>query len=469
MSQQSRRQFLLSSAVAGAYPLLMQRKVLAQRNAEATRPNILLIVADDLAAWMCGCYGNQEIRTPNIDQLARLGTRFSQSFVVTPAGSPSRATLFTGRTPWQHGIHDFLTDEPLDNPPQGQKAPPPSFASEIMISDILAKEGYNCGYIGKWHLGNNASPGHGLEYTYTMPGGSSPSQNPTMSRNGKLVEEKGYLTGLMTQEATEFLDRQKTTQPFFLTIGYPDPHTPYEGHPRKFYDLYADTSFETVGWSPAAPNVLRDKEMLADTVGNLRKCAASLSALDAQIPVLLNKLRERELWSDTLIVFTSDNGVLLGRHGLWSDGLASDPANMFDEVMQVPLILSWPGKIPIEGTRPELVSFYDILPTLCEAAGAPLPAEGNLCGHSFLNLSRGRPLPRKQTWASTVFGYYRNTMMARDNRYKLIIRDKGEGPNELYNLRKDQRERINEFENAQYVTVRDRLRKRLDAWLEEYA
>ena len=116
-----------------------------------------MVVADDLAAWMLGCYGNKEIKTPNIDLLARGGVRFLNNFVVTPVCSASRATLFTGRTPRQHGIHDFLTPNPIERPPQGQAAPPASFANEIMISDALAGAGYRCGYTGKWHMGGDES------------------------------------------------------------------------------------------------------------------------------------------------------------------------------------------------------------------------------------------------------------------------------------------------------------------------
>ena len=118
--------------------------------------------------------------------------------------------------------------------------------------------------------------------------------------------------------------------------------------------------------------------MLNDTVGNLRRCAAATTALDDQIPVLIRKLQERKLWDNTLIVFTGDNGYLLGRHGLWSKGLASDPINMYDEVVQVPLILSWPGKIPTGEMAPEMISFYDVLPTLCEATGSTPPSNRGL-------------------------------------------------------------------------------------------
>ena len=161
--------------------------LLAKKKEAPLRPNILLILADDLAAWMLGCYGNREIRTPNIDLLARSGVRFLNNFVCTPICSASRATLFTGRVPRQHGIHDFLSDKPIEDPPQGQLEPP-SFSNEVMVSDLLAGAGYHCGYVGKWHMGQDQKPQHGYRYWYTMLGGSSPYQDPRISWNGEIVQ-----------------------------------------------------------------------------------------------------------------------------------------------------------------------------------------------------------------------------------------------------------------------------------------
>jgi choline-sulfatase len=449
----NRRQFLFSTSAA-AY----------QKNAPTQRPNILFILADDLAAWMLGCYGNQEIKTPNIDNLARAGLRFSNAFCASPICSASRATLFTGRLPRQHGIHDFLTDRPIENPPQGQKEPPPSFQSEVMISDVLSKSGYNCGYVGKWHMGNDAKPGHGYSYTYTMIGGQRSYTDPEMYLNGDKVQEKGYLADLMTTRACEFLDKQTGGSPFFLTVGYLNPHTPYSGHPQKYYDIYEKSNFDRVGWEHAAPNALREKEMLNDIVGNLRKCAAATTALDDQIPVLVKKLQERKLWDNTIIVFTGDNGYLLGRHGLWSKGLASNPINMYDEVVRVPMILSWPGKIPTGDTAPEMISFYDVMPTLCEATGTTPPSGRGLVGRSFLSIAKRDPLPKKSPWRNIVFGHFRNTEMARDTRYKVVLRNDGKGPNELYDIAADPREKVNRYDDPQYVTARDRLLKELAVW-----
>jgi choline-sulfatase len=449
----SRRHFLFGSfAVPG----------LAETRASPV-PNVVLILADDLAAWMLGCYGNKEIRTPHIDRLAQGGVRFNQSFVVTPICSASRATLFTGRLPRQHGIHDFLTAKPIESPPQGQAAPPPSFANETMISDVLAPQGYQCGYVGKWHMGGDEKPQHNFGFWYTMLGGRS-YQDPRMSWNGKVVEEKGYLADLLTAKACEFLDQQQPGKPFFLTVSYLNPHVPYTGHPQKYYDMYANTSFDSVGWEPAAPNALREKEMLADTVGNIRRCAAATTALDDQIPVLMSRLRQRGIIDNTLIVFAGDNGFLLGRHGLWSKGLASDPINMYEEVMRVPMIWNWAGKFPVESVRPELVSFYDFLPSICEITGTAPLAGRNLAGRSYAPLAFNHPLPKRQSWPTTVFGHFRNTEMARDSRYKLVLRNGGDGPNELYDLRTDPREKVNQYDNAQFTRTRGRLTRELEAW-----
>ena len=452
----NRRQFLMSAGTTGAAMFAASKPV--------ERPNVLFILADDLAAWMLGCYGNKEIKTPHIDNLARGGMRFSNHFCCTPICSPSRATLFTGRVPRQHGIHDFLTPNPITTPPQGQQSAPASFAQEIMISDVLAKQGYNCGYVGKWHMGDDLQPKHGFQYTCTIAGGSGPYQNPEMSTNGTLAKEQGYSSDVMTQRACSFLDRQKADKPFFLTIGYQNPHTPYDGHPQKYYDMYSKSIFDTFGWEHAAPNALREKEMLKDTVGNIRKCAAATTALDDQIPVLLKKLQELGLRDNTLIIFTGDNGYLLGRHGLWSKGLASDPINMYDEVMRVPMIWNWPGKIPTEYVAPDMVSFYDFMPTICEITGSPEPEGRKLCGRSYAPLIRRERLPKKQPWKQVAYGSFRNTEMLRDTRFKLVLRDGGAGPGELFDIKADPREMTNQYTNPQFITVRDRLSKDLAAW-----
>jgi len=449
-----RRNFLLGGLVLPAF---------ARKEKIGPRPNILLIVADGLGTWMLGCAGNKEIRTPNLDQLAQAGTRFPNHFVCTPSSSPSLATLLTGRVPRQHGIQDFLTGEPVENPPQGQAAPPPSFRNEVLLSDILSGIGYECGFVGEWNLGDDRTPQHGFKFWYTI-GGDAVYQDPHMNWNGQSAAEKGYLTDLLTARAGTFFEQQKAGKPFFLTVRYLNPHPPYDGHPARYYDMYAKTSFDTTGWEPAAANVLRGKEYFKDPVVTLRKAAASVTALDDQIPLLLAKLQQRGLRENTLIVVTSSNGHLLGRHGLWTGGLASNPINMYDEVMQVPLIWHWLGHVPAQNLRPEVVSAYDVVPTICGLLEVPPPQGRNLCGRSYHLLLEGKPLPKKSPWRTTVFGNYRNTEMARDERYKLVLRNSGNGPNEFFDLADDPRERANQYETPKFLVDRNQMQRAIEAW-----
>jgi arylsulfatase A-like enzyme len=353
---------------------------LALKKVVAPQPNILLIVAGDLGTWMLGCAGNSDIKTPNIDLLAKQGTRLGASFASSPAPAPSRATLLSGR----------LRE------------------SKTALCDVLA--GYNCGH---------ASP---------------------------------------TGAAQEFLDQQSAGKPFLLTVSYTEPLPQSEA--AKFEDLYAKSTFETMGRDPASPRAVAGKEMPKDVVGSLRKRAAAISALDAQIPPVLAKLQGRGLRDNTLIVFCSTSGALLGRHGLWGDGESSNPVNMYEEVVRVPMIWNWPGRVPVESVRNELVSHYDLLPSLCEVAGVAAPA--GMIGRSYAPLAFGRRLPKKQPWRSLVYGQLRDTRMVRDTRYKLVART--QGPNELYDLAVDPRERINRFDNPGHLSVREQLMRQMAAF-----
>jgi arylsulfatase A-like enzyme len=311
-----------------------------------------------------------------------------------------------------------------------------------MISDILAGAGFNCGYAGEWRLGNDTQPQHGFQFWQNIPGD----------------------TAQVTARACEFLDRQSKGKPFFLTAAYSNPHPPHEGLAQKHLEMYAGVNFETFGYQPMAQNAARDKEMFRDFLGNLRKFAASTTALDDQIPMLLEKLRQRGVLDNTLILFTSDTGLLLGQHGLWGRGAASEPVNMYEQAIGTPMIWSWMGRVPPTNTRPEVISSYDLLPTLCEVTGASVPAGRNLPGRSYLPLALGQRMPKKEPWHSLAFGQYRNTEMARDSRYKVVLRDEGKAPGEFYDLVVDPNEKTNQYDNPQYVNMRDRLAAELAAW-----
>jgi arylsulfatase A-like enzyme len=355
----NRRHFLFGTLAA---PVLAATK----KHAVIERPNIILIVAEDLGAYILGCYGNAEVRTPNIDRLAQTGVRFHNSFSCAPVA--------------------------VDQGP-------------------FTAAGYNGG------RGDSAA------------------------------------------QAGAFLDAQGPAKPFFLTIPWPSPNT--VAAPRKNLDLYAGTGFETIGWDAPAANATQ-QEMLRDVPGNLRKYAAALTTLDEQIPPLLAKLQQRGVADNTLVVFTSNSGYLLGRHGLWGGATASDPVSMFEEVVRTPLIWTFPSRFPPQTVRNEVVSSYDLMPALCELAGVGAPAGSQ--GPSYLPFVYGRRIGKKQSWPDLAFGRIRDAEMARDDRYKLILRNQGKGANELYDETADPKEQTNQADNPKFVGMRQRLTAQLTAW-----
>jgi arylsulfatase A-like enzyme len=189
--------------------------------------------------------------------------------------------------------------------------------------------------------------------------------------------------------------------------------------------------------------------------------------MDAEVGVVTAALYQRKLADNTLVVFTSTCGALLGRHGLWAAGDASEPPNMYEESVSTPMIWSWPGHVPAFGERPEVVSSCDFVPTICDLAAIE-PAD-NLSGRSYLLLATGKPLPKKEKWRTTVFSQLGNTAMARADRYKLVERDGGKGPSELYDLVADPVEKANQYDNPQFMTVRTALAGELHAWQQKYS
>lgn len=425
----TRRTFL---AGAGAAPLLAQKR--RKGEAPATKPNILLVMTDEVPAWVLGCYGGTEIPTPNIDRMAAAGSRFIRSFACTPVAAANRVTILSGRTPRQHGVK------------AAGAAAPASLSNEKLLSDELGQHGYHSSYAGMWDIGNG-TPGHGFA--------------PAAATQGSEAER-------ITAQALAFLDQQSKANPFFLAISYPSPMALQKSSPQKYHQRFAASKFESIGIMPAAEHAAAGKEHLADTVGSLRQYAAGLTELDDQLAAIPRRLLAKSLYDNTLAVFTGTSGNLLGRHGLWGDGLASEPPNMYDEVVGVPLIWQWPGLIPVQAARPEVVSSYDLFPTLRAAAGLPEIDSKSLCGRDFLDVVRNLVPAQKRAWNDLVFADLGDTEMARDNYYKTVVRAGGEGPNEFYDLRQDSREKNNRWDNPGYVTVRDTMAKSLAEWRQTY-
>jgi arylsulfatase A-like enzyme len=353
------------------------------------RPNVLLFLVDYLPAWMLGCYGNKEVRSPNIDQLSQSGTRFLNHFVSTPEPQASRVTFLTGAIPTQAASPDTGLDK------------------------ILGGLGYEA------HSGDAA-------------------------------------------DVAAFLGNQSAGKPFFFTAGYSKLRWPYEGIAQKYRDLYKDVAFDGYAADTPSPNAVAGKEMLSDIIGNVRKFAAGVTELDDAVGAAIAQVRKRGLVDNTLIVFTSTCGSLLGRHGLWDSGSASEPVNMFEEVIATPMLWSWAGRVPAIAMQVELIASYDFAPTVCEALGVA-PSNG-WRGTSYLLMATGKPFPKRTHWRAAVCGAYKDTEMARVERYKWIPRNDGKGPNELYDLAADPHERTNQADNEQFVSVKTSLAAEIVKW-----
>lgn len=285
----------------------------------------------------------------------------------------------------------------------------------------------------------------------------------------KLLTGAGYASSASgAADAAKWLDAQTAAKPFLLTVNLTSPRAPYGDVPQQYRAIYATERFADFSREPAAPNARRDREMLGDFLGNLRKYAAAVSALDAEAQTVLAKVYDRRLVDQTVVVFTSTCGALLGHHGLWDAGEGSTPVNMYAESVTTPMIWSWVGHVPPQIVRPEIVGNCDFLPTVCELAGASLPA-GNWSGRSYLPLVTGKPLPKKQPWRSTDFAWLQDTGMAWVERYKLVERNPATAPGELYDLVADPGEQTNQYANQQFLSVRTQLSGELSAWKQKYS
>lgn len=212
------------------------------------KPNILFILTDDQGVWAARCYGNREIRTPNIDRIAASGVRFENFFVATPVCSPSRATLLTGRIPSQHGVHDWIRRGNVGLDATSY------LEGETTYTDILSANGWTCGISGKWHLGNSQLRQHGFSHWFVHQQGGGPYQDAPMVRNGELITATGYVTTVITEDALAFIDRHAADDhPFYLSVNYTAPHSPWNGHPQAIVDSYDDCPFASCPQEPIHP------------------------------------------------------------------------------------------------------------------------------------------------------------------------------------------------------------------------
>ena len=430
----------------------------------ATTPNLLFILTDNHGAWTLGCYGNKEIRTPNIDNLASEGTLFSRAYCNNSVCSPSRATFLTGLLPSQHGVHAYISDAAQIGP----KAY--CVIQEFRtLPQILSESGYVCGLSGKWHLGDNLRPQQGFTYWFTKKGGHTTTfYNDDMIWQGKVYKEPKYTTDAITEHAIDFIE-QNQKKPFFLYVAYNGPYglgkVMQEERLNRHTAYYADKPMNSFPREKISP-WLEQNRFAVNNLTNMRSYAAAVSGVDDGIGQIMQKLKELGLDKTTLVVFSADQGLNAGHGGYWGMGDHSRPINTCEATVRIPLIFRQPGEIPAGKTSDLMVENHDFLPTVLDCLGLQdkIPVSPPLPGKSFAPALRGEAI----AWENVIYHEFENTRMIRSPKWKLTLRHPF-GPDELYDMETDPGEHDNLVHVGKYSAVRNDLEKKLKAFFARYA
>ncbi len=457
----------------------------------ADRPNILFIMSDDHAAHAISAYGSKVNNTPHIDRLASEGARLTNTFCTNAICTPSRATILTGQYSHMNGV--LTLDDEIDSsrPLQSQK--------------ILGNAGYKTAIIGKWHLGNNPpSNPQGFDYWNVLPG-QGDYYDPTFFEMGEEVKYEGYVTDIITEKAVEWLDSLNGEDPFFLMVHHKAPHSSWipakrhenlgvEGEfyePETLMDDY-ETRSQAVKMSSIQIEDTRKANLKFDPPPGLNRqelrrwayqryitdYTRTVQAVDDSVGTLLDYLDEHGLADNTLVVYTSDQGMFLGDHG-WHD-----KRFMYEESLRMPFIARLPGEIPEGSVVNGMLLNLDFAPTFFDYAGVECPYE--VQGESGRALLRGET---SDSWRTSL--YYRYWMHmkqhrivphygVRNERYKLIYyygvtsEDTGvpelQIPDEweLYDLENDPQEMNNVYGNADYADVQAEMLAELNRLQTEF-
>lgn len=443
---------------------------------DPSRPNVLFLLSDDQGAWAMGCAGNREVHTPHLDRLAAGGIRCENFFCASPVCSPARASLLTGRIPSQHGVHDWIRagdTHDVRHEPEGRGRTIEYLAGIPAYTDVLAAGGYVCGLSGKWHLGDVHRPQKGFSWWRVHAKGGGPYYRAPWVSGDSVVEADGYVTDVITDQALAFLEHVAlpAAGPFYLGVHYTAPHSPWgrDQHPQGLWDSYRDgCPFESVPdglapppWAQRLSIPVRDA---ATRRAHLSGYFAAITAMDAGIGRLLDWLTGHGLRENTLVVFTSDNGMCMGHHGVFGKGNATFPLNLFEESVKVPAIFSRPGAIPAGRVSRDLLSHYDVAPTLLDYLGLPPLPGNNLPGRSFAGLLRGGPIGERGE--VVVFDEYGPARMIRTGPWKAVHRYPY-GPHELYHLEEDPGETRNLAGLPEFRETYADLLNRLETWFRD--
>jgi arylsulfatase len=408
----------------------------------ADRPNVVFILADDLGWGDLGCYGQTKIRTPSIDKLAAEGMRFTQAYAGNAVCAPSRCCLMTGL----HPGHAYVRDNRPWKPAVQWSGQVPILEDTVTLPKLLKAKGYATGAMGKWGLGSPENTGdpakHGIDhfFGYYCQAHAHNHYPQYVYRNGKKVELDGndgsatgkqYTQDLFEAEALRFV-RDHKDGPFFLYLPFTVPHLALQvpdDSLAEYKGKFEETPYRGKQYQP------HDTPRAA--------YAAMVTRMDRSVGRILDLLKELKLDEDTLVLFSSDNGAI--------DAFAGTDARFFRSIgelrgmkgslyeggIRVPLIARWPGRIKPGTTSGLPTAFWDLLPTLCDVAGANVPKD--IDGISFLPTLLGHDGQRVHEFLYWEFPGYGGQQAVRSGKWKAVRQGlaKGIGAVELYDLEAD--------------------------------
>ena len=419
----TRRGFLKAMGV-GAAALASAGNLMGAGRKAAGKPNILMILVDDLGYGDLSSYGAKDLKTPHIDRLMLAGMRFDNFYANCPVCSPTRASLLSGRYPDMAGVPGVIRTHITNS--WGHLAP-----HAELLPKLLKPAGYHTAIVGKWHLGldsPNTPNERGFDHFHGFLGDMMDDYynhrrhgNNYMRLDGYQIDPEGHATDLFTQWSIDYInDCVKSELPFFLYLAYNAPHTPIQ---------------------PPADWLGRVKKRQPGIDEKRAKLVALIEHLDDGIGKVVTALKDAGISDNTLVIFTSDNGGQLGV-GASNGPLRAGKQDMYEGGIRVPMCAVWPGKIQ-PGTRSERVALtMDLYPTICEAAGAKIAHK--IDGRSILPTLLGKSQPAENRflfWVRREGGGYggRAYYAARYGDYKLVQNSPFE-PMELYNLKDDPKE-----------------------------
>ncbi|GHB87010.1 N-acetylgalactosamine-6-sulfatase [Persicitalea jodogahamensis] len=434
----------------------------SQNSPDKSRPNIVIILADDMGYGDLGCYGAKGITTPRIDALAKQGARLTAFYSNGPECTPTRTALLTGRYQQRAGglecaiglgnIGRYPEAKALSD--KGELGLPTDMSA---LPTMLKERGYRTAIVGKWHLGEGAAyrpAAHGFDYAIGPLGGAVDyfhhtepvgvflgtmmEGNHDFYRQDQPHQRAGtYMTHLLTNEAVEWLNIQKKEEPFFLYVPYTTPHEPYQGA-----DDYQPDKLGMDRWSK----------------GDTKTYARMIEDLDRGVGQILDKLKEKGFAENTLVVFFSDNGpTTIGSAGPFS----GNKGHVFEGGIRVPAIVHWPGKVPAGVVSDQPFISMDITASLAALTDAKPrhKLDGvDMVGHL---VSGKKDYDRNLFWRKKRAAQVRSAVRSGDLKYILDI-DEGKRDEYLFDLKADPGEKNNLLQKR--PADAERLRKLLHEW-----